>query len=54
MMRGAVLGLIAYGTYDFTNYATLKQWPLTMVIVDLIWGTFITGVAAAAGYWLAR
>ena len=52
--RGAVLGLIAYGTYDFTNYATLRDWPWTMVAVDLVWGTFLTGVAAAAGYFFAR
>lgn len=53
-VRGAVLGLIAYGTYDFTNYATLKDWPFTMVLVDLVWGTFLTGMAAAAGYLVAR
>lgn len=54
LINGAVLGLIAYGTYDFTNYATLKEWPLAMVLVDLVWGTFLTGTAALAGYLIAR
>ena len=53
-LYGAVLGFIAYGTYDMTNYATLKEWPLTMVLVDLVWGTFLTGTAAVAGYLIAR
>ena len=50
LLYGAVLGLAAYGTYDITNYATLKNWPQTMVVVDLIWGTVLTATAAAAGY----
>ncbi|MGV1940995.1 DUF2177 family protein [Agrobacterium sp. 22-211-1] len=50
----AVLGLAAYGTYDITNLSTLKNWPITMTIVDLIWGTFLTSVASACGYTAAR
>ncbi len=45
---GAVLGLFAYGTYDLTNWATLKEWPASVVIVDMLWGGVITAVTAAA------
>jgi len=41
---GAFLGFIAYGTYDFTNHATLKDWPLIVTLVDLAWGTIVTGI----------
>jgi len=44
---GALLGLVAYGTYDLTNQATLKGWPWHVTVVDLCWGTAATGVAAA-------
>ncbi len=40
--RGALFGLVTYGTYDLTNYAVAKDWPLPMTIVDMIWGTFLT------------
>jgi len=40
---GAVYGLIVYGVYDLTNLATLKNWSLTMVITDMLWGMFICG-----------
>ena len=46
---GAVVGFIAYGTYDVTNLATLKNWPVLMSIVDLIWGICISSVVAVAG-----
>jgi uncharacterized membrane protein len=46
---GAVLGLVAYGTYDITNLATLKNWSTTVAVADLAWGTALTAVAAAAG-----
>ena len=44
---GALLGLVAYATYDLTNQATLRGWPWRVTIADLCWGTFVT--AAAAG-----
>ncbi len=47
---GAALGLVAYGTYDATNYATLKDFPLSIMIVDWTWGTALTAVVAAAGW----
>jgi uncharacterized membrane protein len=51
---GAVLGLAAYGTYDMTNLSTLKGWPISLSIVDLVWGTILTSVASACGYMVAR
>ena len=45
---GALLGLLAYATYDLTNQATLKNWSWTVTIADLCWGTFVTAVSAAA------
>ena len=53
-MNGALLGLIAYGTYDMTNLATLRDWPLTMSFVDLAWGGFITCVSATLGLLITR
>lgn len=50
VLYGAVFGLAAYGTYDITNMATLKNWPVTMSIVDMIWGTVLTATSATAGY----
>lgn len=51
---GAFFGLVAYGTYDLTNLATLKDWPLPMVIVDLVWGAVLSGVSAAGGVLLLK
>jgi uncharacterized membrane protein len=41
MTYGALFGFITYATYDLTNLATLKTWPLQMVVVDILWGTFL-------------
>ncbi len=46
---GAALGLFAYGTYDLTNLATLRDWPLWIAAMDMAWGTFASAVSAAAG-----
>ncbi|HST36652.1 MAG TPA: DUF2177 family protein [Allosphingosinicella sp.] len=51
---GAALGFVAYATYDLTNQATLKVWPLRLTLVDLAWGTLLTGAAAAIGYLVTR
>jgi uncharacterized membrane protein len=50
---GAFFGLITYGTYDLTNLATLKDWPITITIIDLIWGTFLNGATAGITYYVA-
>lgn len=47
---GALLGLVAYGTYDFTNLATLRGWPVTLSFIDVTWGIFLTATSALAGY----
>ena len=47
---GAAFGFFAYMTYDLTNMATLKTWPAWLAIMDISWGTFVTAVAATAGY----
>lgn len=51
-LHGAFLGFLAYGTYDFTNMATLKDWPLKMSIVDIVWGSVLTGISASAGLFI--
>lgn len=54
LLLGALFGFLAYATYDFTNLATLKDWPLTVVIVDVIWGAVLTGTVALASYYLGK
>jgi uncharacterized membrane protein len=54
LARGALLGLVAYGTYDLTNHATLKGWPLAITLADMTWGTLLTALAALAGYLASR
>lgn len=49
LLGGALLGLVAYGTYDMTNMATLKGFQLQVAMVDMAWGTFVTAIAATAG-----
>ena len=47
---GALFGLIAYATYDLTNLATLKGFSLKITIIDLIWGSFVSGTTALVTY----
>lgn len=49
-IHGLVLGLVAYGTYDLTNQATLRQWPAVITVIDLAWGAALTSLSATAGY----
>lgn len=49
-LAGALLGLMAYGTYDMTNLATLKGWSIQLAAVDMAWGMVLTALAASAGY----
>jgi uncharacterized membrane protein len=48
LQRGALLGLLAYATYDFTNQATLRDWPWHLTLIDLVWGAVISGVSSCA------
>ena len=50
---GALLGLVAYGTYDLTNWATLRGWSAQVSLMDWAWGTFATAVACTVGFLLA-
>jgi uncharacterized membrane protein len=53
LWRGALLGLVAYGTYDLTNLSTLKDWSPAITVVDMVWGTVLTGTVASASWWIA-
>ena len=50
---GALLGLLAYATYDLTNQATLRDWPWQVTVADLCWGTFVTAMSAGAACYVA-
>lgn len=52
--NAALIGALGYGTYEFTNLATLKDWTGTMVATDFTWGIFLTAISATAGVWLTR
>jgi uncharacterized membrane protein len=54
LVGGVFLGALAYGTYEFTNYATLRDWTWNMVAIDLIWGAVLTGFSAWAGVLITR
>ncbi len=54
LMFGALFGFFCYATYDLTNIATIRDWPVRMSIVDMIWGTALTGTSATLGYLLTR
>jgi len=51
---GAILGAFAYATYDLTNQATLKIWATRITLIDISWGTFLTGLGASVGYLVWR
>ncbi len=50
---GALFGSLAYGTYDLSNLATLKGWPLQLTLVDMAWGTALSAAASTAAYFAA-
>lgn len=49
LVLGALFGLFAYGTYDLTNLAVLRDWPLVLSAVDMAWGAFVSAAGATAG-----
>lgn len=49
LVHGALFGLVAYATYDLTNLATLKDWPVGLSLLDMGWGALVSCAAAAAG-----
>ncbi len=50
---GAFFGLVTYGTYDLTNLATLRGWPVSLTVIDLLWGSFVTGTTSAITTWIS-
>ena len=54
VILGAVFGFIAYATYDLTNYATLRGFPLNIVFIDLAWGAVLTATVSVAGYYIVK
>jgi uncharacterized membrane protein len=52
LIYGALFGFFCYMTYDLTNHATLKVWSVKVTILDIIWGTILTGSASLAGWWV--
>ena len=54
LLLGALFGLITYATYDLTNLATLKDWPLALTVVDLIWGMVLAGSVSVGTFLIAR
>jgi len=53
LFAGAFFGLVTYATYDLTNLATVRDWPLVITIVDLIWGMFVSAAVSVATYFIA-
>jgi uncharacterized membrane protein len=54
LIRAVFFGLITYATYDLTNLATIREWPMAVTIVDLIWGMVLTTVVSLAGFFAAK
>lgn len=54
LLFGALFGLITYATYDLTNLATMKDWPLLVTVVDLIWGTVLASSISVITYLIAN
>jgi uncharacterized membrane protein len=50
LLHSVIFGIVAYGTYDLTNQATLTSWPAIVTIVDLVWGGLLTGIVGTVGY----
>jgi uncharacterized membrane protein len=51
---GALFGFFTYATYDLTNLATLKNWPIAIVFIDIIWGSILTGIVSTAGFYIVK
>jgi uncharacterized membrane protein len=54
VLLGALLGLVVYGVYNLTNQTMLKSWSLTVLFIDIAWGTVLTGLVSFISIWLAR
>ena len=54
ILPAAIIGAMAYGTYEFTSYTIMKVWHPSLVIVDVAWGTVVTAIVAAGSVWITR
>jgi uncharacterized membrane protein len=54
LLSGALFGIVVYGVYDLTNYATLNGWPPVLVVVDVLWGGVVCGLTGCAVAWADR
>lgn len=54
LIYGVLFGFFTYATYDLTNLATLKDWPIKIVFIDIIWGMVLTGSVASSGFYIMR
>ncbi|MEA4875531.1 DUF2177 family protein [Anaerorhabdus sp.] len=54
VISAVLFGLVTYGTYDLTNYATLNNWPLTITIIDLCWGSFVSTAVALISFFILK
>jgi uncharacterized membrane protein len=54
LLKAALFGLITYATYDLTNQATVKDWPMIVTVVDLAWGTVLSTVVSCAGFFIGK
>jgi uncharacterized membrane protein len=51
---GGLYGFFTYATYELTNYALIRDWPLALVPVDIAWGVFLCAIVSAGGYWVGQ
>lgn len=54
LLVGMLFGFITYSTYDLTNLATLKDWPIKITIIDLIWGSSLGGLVSTVTFFIAK
>jgi len=54
ILMGALFGFFTYATYDLTNLATLKGWPLPIVFIDIIWGSVLSAVVSLSGFYIVK
>lgn len=54
IMMGALFGLFTYATYDLTNLATLKGWPLPIVFIDILWGVILSASVSLSGFYIVK
>lgn len=54
LVLGALFGFVTYATYDLTNLATVKDWPIKVVVIDMLWGAALTCVVSGAGFLISK